>query len=84
MLLLPSGLGKSRVIFGVIASLLLCEKRRVSDVVVVYNHEAQMRDEAPKLQKLSEHTGVPIAIEACLDSVASAPGRLIILDEADA
>ena len=55
LLLLPSGYGKSRVIFGIIVCLALGKEdlsdtgQAFKEVEVVYNHEAQMLDEKPKL-----------------------------------
>ena len=79
LLLLPAGYGKSRVIFGVIASLVLAkEGRQITEVQVVYNSEAQ------KLDELAKALRVPITATTFTKTVRSAPGKLVILDEGDA
>ena len=85
LLLLPAGYGKSRVIFGAIASLVLAkEGRQITEVQVVYNSEAQRLDEKSKLDELAKALKVPITATTFTKTVRSAPGKLVILDEGDA
>ena len=59
---LPSGLGKSRVIFGVIVALFLgvTTPRIVKSVEVVYNHISQLKDEEKKLAELATFLKITI------------------------
>ena len=64
-LTMPAGYGKSRVIFACIVAVLQTPGRKISKFSVLFNHEAQRRDEGPRLETLAGGIGVTLTTHAC-------------------